>query len=628
MIRVQRFWGDDELQGYLADDPMRRQGNKLSGLPRHQLDTGGRYIDLRSGRIGRNRIRTFHCDFRSVKVAGDAAAPVDYLAREGDYTDRDDLESLAGDPDAVKSATAAVDEAATKRRGKTAERVLLTGVFDLPAETSFQGREEIARRIVEDWQSRGHAAVAAVHGHGRVQPHLHFAVTARPVIRRPDGSGWDVDRTPCNRLLVGKGAMRAERRRIARIVNETVGREIFHGGRLADTGIEREAKRRVPERLFHENDQREIDADVAAKRRDEHTETRRQESERRRQRRREKDAKAQAALRRLNGIERKEYVEVAVAHARAEERADRAERAFKEATDRQIWRAKKELADAGFRLSEEEMHRLDGGDLMGFVKAVRASDATKAAAALSAAQARAHAEGRRATKAEAKTDKQLEFIRILAVEAGIEISDSEIEAITANALIERLKIAKAERRRVAGTASPDRQSTSPQREEKMERPVHQLVAELLKARQIGDKALEKSLLEELDRLVGTEERLRLIADAEAKRKSEDEKRKAASGWPKDLPWGLGVRVSNTIAGRSPDEWRSRLRALSDADLDATYRLTNKAAKSAPNHVERSHASQGRVLIEQEFRRRERGEPDEHTQLRQKPRQRDDDEWDR
>lgn len=217
--------------------------------------------NLVSGRIGRDGQRTFHCHFGSTRVVDRAASggAIDYLARLGDFApsglDRQDLEHLAGDVDQLRQAAEAVAATALVRRGRTAERVLIKQTFELPAIATAEQRQAVAEAIVADWKARGHEALAAVHGNGQVQPHVHVAVTARPVLRTFEG--WAVDRDPACVPLRSKAATRAERARVAELINAQIAEARFHPGRLIDTGIEREPEKRLSKREWHREGLRE-----------------------------------------------------------------------------------------------------------------------------------------------------------------------------------------------------------------------------------------------------------------------------------------------------------------------------------------------------------------------------------
>ncbi len=235
----------------------------------------GAYLRLQSGRVGRHNgqaARTFTAVIGSVKVGQRVGDVVDYVARDGDFSGRSDLEYAAGDPQKLEAAAQAIDAGAVKRRGPTAERVLVKLTYELPAGLSVAQRRLLASQEVAQWRKRGHEAVAAVHGRGEVQPHMHVLVTARPV--REAESGWEVDRS--TRLMAGPTArsqVQAERRRIANQVNLILDRHQvdaprFFAGRDAAMdrpGIEgRTAKRRVPMAVYMVG-VREVSPDIAAR---------------------------------------------------------------------------------------------------------------------------------------------------------------------------------------------------------------------------------------------------------------------------------------------------------------------------------------------------------------------------
>lgn len=197
---------------------------------------------LFSGRVGPNGTRTFHCHFSSRKVNGAIHSAVDYLARENDFErKKEDFEFLSGDIKQLKKACNEIHKTARVRRGRTAERVLIMTVVELPAEMNEMQRRKTAEELVHFWKERGHVAVAAIHGNGIVQPHIHLAATARPILVLNGCAFVDRDTIP---PLRDRMAVRAERKAVAEIVNDVLGREYFHPGKLRDTGINRPAQKR------------------------------------------------------------------------------------------------------------------------------------------------------------------------------------------------------------------------------------------------------------------------------------------------------------------------------------------------------------------------------------------------
>ena len=218
-----------------------------------------REIEGRVGTAGGRAVRSFHINFGSVKASAPAARgwsqAIDYAARQGKYAeDGEELEEgpdvlhVAGSPDALREACKTIDAGVRQRRGKTAERILVKETVELPSDVEDEQAawKAGAEAIVADWRKRGHEAVAAVHLHGeeRDHPHLHVLVAARPV--NADGA---VDRS--RRLLVGKAAVKAERANAAERINEACEPKIhFHPGKLKEIGIERAAKKRIPQGEF------------------------------------------------------------------------------------------------------------------------------------------------------------------------------------------------------------------------------------------------------------------------------------------------------------------------------------------------------------------------------------------
>lgn len=198
--------------------------------------------------------RTAHINWRGICIGqpGGKGGSLDYIAREGDYSDRDDLQHLAGDPDELREAMAAIEATARIRRGPSAERVAVAGVFELPADSSPAQRKALAEARVAYWRERGHVAVVAVHDEPG-NPHVHELVSARPA-RRGDAGHVVVDRSA--RIMVGKAALRTERKAVADLVNSRTRPDVrFWGGRDRDMEkpgiVGRRPERRVPRAVRH-----------------------------------------------------------------------------------------------------------------------------------------------------------------------------------------------------------------------------------------------------------------------------------------------------------------------------------------------------------------------------------------
>ena len=199
-------------------------------------------------------VRSFHFRVRSVKCGGRATARTrtDYVLRRGEYEkDGDDVEAAAGDLDRLLDAADRIEATSRIKKGPTAERILVSFVQELPAESTAAKRAEAAAAVVEHWRTYhgedrpGHEAIAVVHVHGaeKAQAHLHIEVAARPIL--PDGT---VDRSV--RLWTDPSpseAVRRERKAMSDLVNRTCEPKIeFHAGTFGEIGREDEGKPRLP----------------------------------------------------------------------------------------------------------------------------------------------------------------------------------------------------------------------------------------------------------------------------------------------------------------------------------------------------------------------------------------------
>ena len=262
-------------------------------------------------RIVRQLARTCHINFSSLKMGGGTTAKValDYAFREGEEhgpvpdekvdelkekaeeawaggggekeiaargkaiagaeernAKATELECTAGDRKRVEDACERIEESAVVRQGRTAERFLIQQVIELPGDSTPAQRKACAEALVQHWEDRGHPASAAVHGAGKVQPHVHVQATARPV----DADG-NVDRSAL--LWTSKQAVRDERAALAEIVNEHCPSAVlFHGGRHEDVNIDREARKaeglmqtRLPRRAQHRPAKYEFDDTLPAR---------------------------------------------------------------------------------------------------------------------------------------------------------------------------------------------------------------------------------------------------------------------------------------------------------------------------------------------------------------------------
>lgn len=249
------------------DDPWAHKPGRYDERPLKRVLK--RHYRLSSGRIGAHAggaARTFYYHQRSVKVDAPKGkgGSVDYITREGDYGDRDDLVAVIGDPAELREALKAIEDSARVRRGRTAERVAIAEVMELPAGADPERWPAAAAALVDRWRQRGHLAIAAIHAPEDGQPHIHVLATSRPVTRTPEG--WMVNRTA--RLFTSKSELREERQLVAGLINEACGQEVkFFGGRDREMDrpgiVGREPKRRVPSAVLHGK----VDPDPDARRR-------------------------------------------------------------------------------------------------------------------------------------------------------------------------------------------------------------------------------------------------------------------------------------------------------------------------------------------------------------------------
>lgn len=197
-------------------------------------------------------VRTFHARFTGLKLGGARSARerIAYVFREGKHqADAADVEAFAGDKDRLIEHADRIKAAARVRRGRTAERILVEQIVELPAESTPEQRAKCAQAFVDSWIARGHEAVAVVHVHGddkdKVQPHLHVEIAARPV----DEAG-NVDRSDV--LWRGRASVYGERKIVAGLVNETCDpKPPYHPGGFRDIGRkEDKPKGRVPTVAF------------------------------------------------------------------------------------------------------------------------------------------------------------------------------------------------------------------------------------------------------------------------------------------------------------------------------------------------------------------------------------------
>jgi len=217
------------------------------------------WLSRRSSRVGPTG-RTFHIQVKSTGRgnggAAKAIAGLDYNAREGKHARRRDELELEGGRDRREMAeiVRAAERANQRKNGK----ISLSGEIELPARFTAVARKAAAEGIAQWFESRGcpaHWAIHTLNDRKEFQPHLHWTASARPVVQvggRWVGTAPGRQGEPVKAVIAGPAAMQAFRRDIAGIINSVAGEHrieleaAWSGGRLADTGIERPAKARLP----------------------------------------------------------------------------------------------------------------------------------------------------------------------------------------------------------------------------------------------------------------------------------------------------------------------------------------------------------------------------------------------
>ena len=333
-----------------------------------------------SGRVGKHQgktTRTFHINVGSVKVGAGAAGSVDYLAREGHWSERDDLELVHGDVDLMKEAIREIDRTARARRGPTAETVLKTLVFELPRDATPEQRAVILREVVERENAKGHVAVGALHypTEGDPQPHIHVAITARPIRRRDDGT-IEVIRARRNVAYAVKAEVRKLRFETADLINRVADPAVrFYGGRdvqMDEPGIVgRDPRHRIPQSLWHKQGWRDIPEEERTKYAEKHKLDREKKSADKIKKEAEKTARREARWEKQGAVSK-----------------EKVQRPFKPANDTQ-----KRMVDAAAKKAGMTMPKgwrgCDGGDLMAVMRQINAGDIDSARKTLADAMARA-----------------------------------------------------------------------------------------------------------------------------------------------------------------------------------------------------------------------------------------------
>ncbi len=276
-------------------------------------------------------------------------------------------------------------------------------------------------------------------------------VDGRWIGERPGANG----REACVSVIDGAAEFRAWRHDIAQVVNGAVGDAGYHGGSFKGIGIDRPANARRPivaikaaERatapdngLAEQN--RRIDAGEWEEVRRSRAEFVERQKEARAIQRAEK-AK-QAAEKAIERAQRAAAVAEALSDRVTDDKT-KSERPFRTATPRQRAMILAMAAEAGVEITEADLDRLDGGDLIAAVKAAKAAAAKDFVLALATLQKRLALAEERAATAEHQRDQAL-----------IEV-DAQQETVNAlaNGVVPGLKEALVQAEERAATAEHQR----------------------------------------------------------------------------------------------------------------------------------------------------------------------------
>lgn len=205
-------------------------------------------ISLRIGSHNCSKTRTFHLSIKSVKVFEKKGSKIDYIAGEGKYEDRSDLESLSGNKEELKEIVEKIDKSARLRKGRTCETVLKTIVFELPADSTAKTRKQVADEITEYFDGKGYKGIAAVHCDANTQPHIHVAVASRKL--KKVGDAFEIEREAGSVLLMHKRDVYNLRTDVGNIINKICNQAIkFFGGRDIELDVPGIKDRRPKTRL-------------------------------------------------------------------------------------------------------------------------------------------------------------------------------------------------------------------------------------------------------------------------------------------------------------------------------------------------------------------------------------------
>ena len=368
----------DELAAQRAMVAGMRRGLRIGGghgvkkqtlTPGKLAASGGR---KQSGRVGRHEgraTRSFHMSTKTIQVGGNPGRYLTYICREGEFKQRDDLLYISGNPEVLKQHIEEIERTALKRKGPTAEQVARKIVHELPYDCTPEQSRKIADREVEHWKQKGFEAVAAVHGADvdHDQPHIHILVAGRRTTVGPDGSitvlreGRDVP-MPYTRSKRDYRVFLCDE--INRIADPAVRFWPKKDAEMDEPGIVGRAPRsRVPEWKWHREGYKEIDPAKAA----------------RLAKKREKIQAEQAA----------KAPEREAKKAKAAEKRGKTIRPFMPPTEAQKKKIAVGAMKAGIKLPKDWRTALDGGDLLGAIKAAERGDRDRCYTLVAEAQKRA-----------------------------------------------------------------------------------------------------------------------------------------------------------------------------------------------------------------------------------------------
>lgn len=349
------------------------------------------------------RGRTFHVEVKTItRKKGGAARAIsglDYDARVGDHTNRRDELELEGGRDRCEMADILMASEAANPRANG--KIALDMEIELPATATPDQRKQIAEALAAWMEMNGCPTHWAIHARNEAkqpQPHLHLTTTARTV-HLVDGAwqGTPVGakgRPGAPALIAGPAEMQRFRREIvADTINRICGLD-WHGGRLAETGIDRPAKARLPMSVYKglqaaEDGPVSTNSMIDAGAYQEAQERRKAWVEAQQGARAEK--RLQAAQRHQERLAKVGLVPVA-AVAEARNRAAelvRRGKTFAAASARQKQLIQSMAEEAGVIVTNDQLNNLDGGDLMAAVKAAKRQGEAEFVAKLAEAEARA-----------------------------------------------------------------------------------------------------------------------------------------------------------------------------------------------------------------------------------------------